>query len=250
MLCYRSILLSPLPLPLPLLATRHSPLATRHSPPPQPQSLRGFIVVVVVIIIIVIVIVIITGDDLFDCCVCSVIVSSPLPHPVVAIPPTASAIVVVVVVVVVAYYPPLRVICLIVVCACPCPLLCRLPVAPPRPSTSCRLLIVDSIVNGVVVATWPLRWIIFGRNCSRRRSRRGGRRGRIVVVISPSPSFPAEDQRAEACGRGPRLSPSLRWWLVATMACRGGWRGGNGSLNRYHRLVLIVMLHGSVKIGL
>jgi hypothetical protein len=41
-----------------------------------------------------------------------------------------------------------------VVCACPCPLSCCLPVAPPpRPSTSRRLLIVDSIVNDVVVAT-------------------------------------------------------------------------------------------------
>ena len=39
-------------------------------------------------------------------------------------------------------------------CACPCPSLCCLPVAPPpRPSTLRRLLIVDSIVNGVVVAT-------------------------------------------------------------------------------------------------
>jgi hypothetical protein len=112
------------------------------------------------------------------------------------------------------------------------------------------LLIVDSIVNGVVVATRPLRWIVFGRNCSRRRSRRGGWRGRIVVVVSPSPSSPAEDKRAEACGRGPWLSPSLRWWLAVTMACCGGWRGGNGSSNRYHRLILIVMLHGSVKIGL
>jgi hypothetical protein len=33
----------------------------------------------------------------------------------------------------VAYYPPLRVICLIFVCACPRPLSCRLPVAPPPP---------------------------------------------------------------------------------------------------------------------
>jgi hypothetical protein len=154
------------------------------------------------------------------------------------------------IVVAVAYYTPLRVICLIVVCACPRPLSCRLPVAPPRPSTSRRLLIVDSIVNGVIGATRPLCWIVFGRNCSRRRSRRGGRRGRIVVVVSPSPSSPAEDQRAEACGRGPRLSPSLRWWLAATLACRGGWWGGNGSSNQYHRLILIVMLHGSVKIGL
>ena len=220
----------------PLVTTATAVAAARHSPPPQPQSLSCFIVVVVVVIIIVIVI--ITGDDLFDCCVCSVILSSPLPHPVVAIPPTSSAIVVVVVVavvavavvvvvvvVVVAYYPPLRVICLIVVCACPRPSSCRLPVAPPRPSTSRRLLIVDSIVNVVVVATRPLRWIVFGRNCSRRRPRRGGRRGRIVVVDSPSPSSPAEDQRAEACGRGPRLSPSLRWWLAATMACRGGCDG-------------------------
>ncbi len=70
---------------------------------------------------------------------------------------------------------------LCVVCACPCPSSCRLPVAPPpRPSTSRRLLIVDSIVNGVVVATtaaaldrlWPplqpkmitLRWTT-GSNC-------------------------------------------------------------------------------------
>ena len=217
----------------PLVATATAVAAARHSPPPQPRSLCGFIVVVVVVVLVVIFIVIVTAVttvfpplfcDLFDCCV---IVSSPLPHPVVAIPPTASAIVVVVVVsvvafvavVVVAYYPPLRVICLIVVCACPRPSSCRLPVAPPRPSTSRRLLIVDSIVNVVVVATRPLRWIVFGRNCSRRRPRRGGRRGRIVVVDSPSPSSPAEDQRAEACGRGPRLSPSLRWWLAATMAC-------------------------------
>jgi hypothetical protein len=69
------------------------------------------------------------------------LVSSPLPHLVVAIPPTASAIVVVVVivivavvtVVVVAYYPPLCLGCLIVVCTCPCPSSCRLPVAPPPP---------------------------------------------------------------------------------------------------------------------
>ena len=33
--------------------------------------------------------------------------------------------------------------------------------------------------------------------------------GRIAVVISPSPSSPAEDQTAEACGRGPQISPSL-----------------------------------------
>jgi hypothetical protein len=109
----------------PLVATATAVAAARHSPPPQPRSLRGFIVVV-------------SSSslpsplfptplfcDLFDCCVCSVIVSSPLPHPVVAILPTTSAIVIVVVVIVVfvdvvivnvAYYPPLHVICLIVVC--------------------------------------------------------------------------------------------------------------------------------------
>ena len=69
----------------------------------------------------------------------------------------------------------------------------------------------------------PLRWIIFGRHCSRRRSRRGGRRGRIVVVVSPSPSSLAEDQRAEACGRGPRLSPSLRYYH--------GWHEGSQPLS-------------------
>ncbi len=51
-----------------------------------------------------------------------------------------------------------------------------------------------------------------------------------VVVLSPSPSSPADDQMAEACSRGPRISPSLRWWLAATMACRGGGRCGNGVL--------------------
>ena len=69
----------------------------------------------------------------------------------------------------------------------------------------------------------PLRWIVFGRHCSRRRSRRGGRRGRIVVVVSPSPSSLAEDQRAEACGRGPRLSPSLRYYR--------GWHEGSQPLS-------------------
>jgi len=62
----------------------------------------------------------------------------------------------------------------------------------------------------------PLRWIVFARHChcSRRRSRQGGQRGRIVVIVSPSPSTPAEDQRSKACGRGPNC---LR-------CCDGSWR--------------------------
>jgi len=96
----------------------------RHLPPPQPRSLRGFIVVAVIIVIITAVTTVSPplSCDLFDCCVCSVVVSCPLPHLVVAILTTASAIVVVVVVVIVvvvvvvivvvvvdvviAYYPP------------------------------------------------------------------------------------------------------------------------------------------------
>ena len=78
-----------------------------------------------------------------------------------------------------------------------------------------------------------LRWIVFGRHCSRRRSRRGGRRGWIVIVLSTFPSSPVEDQRAEACNRGPWLSPPLRWWLVVTMACCGGGRGGYGFVCRW-----------------
>ena len=152
--------------------------------------------------------------DLFDCCV---IVSSPLPHPVVAIPPTVSAIVIVVVVVLVAvvvvvvvvvvtYYPPLRVICLIVVCACPRPSSCRLPVAPPRPSTSRRLLKVDSIVNGVVVATRPLRWIIFGSRWTT---------GSNCCCHQPLPLVPG--RRSE--GRSVRQRPSIV--SVAAMVAGG-----------------------------
>ena len=111
-----------------------------HSPPPQPRSLRGFIVILVVVIVIVIITAVTTVlpplfCDLFDCCVCSVIVSSPLPHPAIAIPPTLSTIVVIVVVVimaVVAYSPPLRVICLIVVCMSSS-LIVSSPRSPPAP---------------------------------------------------------------------------------------------------------------------
>jgi len=51
----------------------------------------------------------------------------------------------------------------------------------------------------------PLRWIIFSRHCSRRRSRQGGQRGRIVVVVSTSPSSPATDWRAKTCSKGPSI---------------------------------------------
>jgi hypothetical protein len=98
--------------PIIATATAVAVAAARHSPPPQPRSLLGFIVVTAVTTVFPPLF-----CDLFDCCICSIVVSSPLPHPVVAILPTASAIVVVVVVfvlavvvlvavVVVAYYPP------------------------------------------------------------------------------------------------------------------------------------------------
>jgi len=151
----------------PLVATATAVAAARHSPPPQPRSLRGFIVVV-------------SSSslpsplshpplfcDLFDCCVCSVVVSSPLPHPVVAILPTASAIVIVVVVVViivvivavvivvVTYYPPLRVICLIVVCMSiaisSCSLLVRLLPLPNRDKSDRRSLSLLSLFISVFV---------------------------------------------------------------------------------------------------
>jgi len=123
------------------------PLACTPISSPSRRAACNVVIVIVIVIVIVTAVTTIFPPlfcDLFDCCVCSFIMSSPLPHPVVAIPPTASAIVVVVVVTVVAvvavfavavvaYYPPLRVICLIVVCTCPRPSSCHLPVAPPRP---------------------------------------------------------------------------------------------------------------------
>ena len=62
-------------------------------------------------------------------------------------------------------------------------------------------------------------------------------RGSNCCCRKPLPSSPAEDQMAETCGRGPRLSPLLRWWLAVTMACLGDGRGGNG----VSPLILIVM---------
>jgi len=120
--------------------------AARHSPPPQPRSLRGFIVAVVIVVIFTAVTTVFPplDCDLFDCRVCSFVMSSPRPHQVVAIPPTASAIVVVVVVVVVAvvvgivivvviaYYPPLCMIYLIVVCMS-LSLVMSSPCSPPAP---------------------------------------------------------------------------------------------------------------------
>ena len=53
-------------------ATAVALAAARHSPPPQPQSLRGFIVVVVIVVIIVTAITTVfppLSCDLFDCCV-------------------------------------------------------------------------------------------------------------------------------------------------------------------------------------
>ena len=82
----------------PIIATATAVAAARHSPPPQPRSLRGFIVIVTAVTTVFPRL----FCDLFDCCICSVVVSSPLPCLVVAIPPTASTIVVVVVVIVVA----------------------------------------------------------------------------------------------------------------------------------------------------
>ena len=90
----------------PLVATATAVAAARHSPSPQPRSLRGFIIVVVFFFIVIVIVTAVTPVlpplfcDRFDCCVCSVAVSSPLPHPVEAIPPTISAIVIIVVVVV------------------------------------------------------------------------------------------------------------------------------------------------------
>ena len=126
-------------------ATAVAIAADRHLPPPQPRSLRGFIVAVVVIVIVIVTAITTVSPplfcDLFDCCICSVVASSPLPHPVVAIPPTASAIVVIVVVVVVAsvviivvvaYYPPLCVIYFIVMCMS-LSLIVSSPRSPPTP---------------------------------------------------------------------------------------------------------------------
>jgi hypothetical protein len=124
-------------------ATAVAIAADRHLPPPQPRSLRGFIVAVVVIVIVTAITTVSPPlfCDLFDCCICSVVASSPLPHPVVAIPPTASAIIVVVVVVVVAsvviivvvaYYLPLCVIYFIVMCMS-LSLIVSSPRSPPAP---------------------------------------------------------------------------------------------------------------------
>ena len=88
----------------PLVATATAVATARHSPPPQPRSLCGFIVVVSSSSLPSPLSPLPLFCDLFDCCVCSVVVSSPLPHPVVAILPTTSAIVIVVVVVVVVVF--------------------------------------------------------------------------------------------------------------------------------------------------
>jgi hypothetical protein len=116
--------------------------------------------------------------------------------------------------------PPLRMICLIVVCIPRPSSFCLLVVAPPRPSTSRRLLIVDLIRCRLLSASppRPLRWIVFGRHCSRRRLRQGGRRGRIVIVVS-FPLLPG--RRSE--GRSVRQRPSIV--SVAAMVA-----GGNNGL--------------------
>ena len=140
LVCYQSILSSPLPLPLPLLL-----LTTRHYRGRSVASLLSSLTFVVIVTAVTTIFPPLFCD-LFDCCICSVIVSSPLPHPV-AIPPTASTIVVIVIVIVVMAVivivlsslslssasptiPPLRLIYLML-CACPHPLSCCLPVAPP-----------------------------------------------------------------------------------------------------------------------
>ena len=64
--------------PIIATATAVAIAAARHSPPPQPRSLRSFIVVAVVVVIVTAVTTIFPPllCDLFDCCVCSVVVSS------------------------------------------------------------------------------------------------------------------------------------------------------------------------------
>ena len=83
---------------------------------------------------------------------------------------------------------------------------CRLPLAPPPLHFASFVdCLLDSLPSIVPSSSRPLRWIVFDRHCSRSRSRRGGRRGRIIVVVSTSPSSPATDRRAETCIEGPSI---------------------------------------------
>ena len=128
----------------------------RHLPPPQPRSLPGFIVIVVVVVIVTAITTIfpLLSCDLFDCCVFC-LSSCPLPFLIwwwpsrpLHLPSLLSLL---------SWPPPTSLSSLSsspsnppsvysvwLLFVCPCPLVCRLTLAP-RPPTSCRLLIVDLI---------------------------------------------------------------------------------------------------------